>query len=100
MEIKLASTNDFVSKKMISVEKEGKSILIANVNGSYYAIGDICTHMGCNLSDGELIGDTVKCPCQASVFNVKTGEVVKGPARDPEPSYTLKIEGDKIITDI
>lgn len=56
--------------------------------------------MGCNLSDGELIGDTVKCPCHASVFNVKTGEVVKGPARDPEPSYTLKIEGDKIITDI
>lgn len=100
MDIELASTKDFTLKNMIGVEKEGKFILIAHVDGSYYAIGDICTHMGCNLSDGELVGDTVVCPCHGSEFNVKTGEKVKGPAKDPEPSYSLKVEGDKIIADL
>ncbi|GAB1398969.1 hypothetical protein MASR1M66_04210 [Aminivibrio sp.] len=42
---------------MMAVEKNGKSILIANVNGEYYAMGNICTHRGCSLSDGTLEGD-------------------------------------------
>ena len=42
MEIAVAFTRDILPGKMIGVQIEGKSILIANVNGQYYAIGDIC----------------------------------------------------------
>ncbi len=97
MEIEVASTEDIMLGKMIGIEKEGKSILVANVNGTYYAIGNICTHMSCNISDGILKGETVQCPCHGSTFNVKTGAVVKGPARNPEPSYVLRVDGDKIL---
>ncbi len=100
MDIEVASTKDLMPGQMISVEKEGKSMLIANVNGVYYAIGNICTHMGCNISDGTLNGDTVQCPCHGSIFNVKTGAVVKGPANKPEPSYALRVDGDKIIASL
>ncbi len=85
---------------MIGIEKEGKSILVANVNGAYYAIGNICTHMGCNISDGTLKGETVQCPCHGSNFNVKTGAVVKGPAKNPEPSYILRVDGDKVLANL
>jgi nitrite reductase/ring-hydroxylating ferredoxin subunit len=78
-------------------ESQGRKILLANVDGQYYAIGGICTHLGCILSDGKLSGDKIQCPCHGSVFNIKTGEVIQGPARKPEPTYKLKIEGDQIL---
>ena len=100
MSIEITSTNDLAPGEMMSVEKNGKSILVANVDGEYYAIGNICTHMGCNLSDGTLDGETVQCHCHGSRFNVKTGSVERGPAKNPEPSYTLKVEGEKILADL
>lgn len=100
MEIQIASTKDIAKGNMIAVEKNGKDLLIANVDGTYYAIGNVCTHMGCKLAEGTLTGDTVQCACHGSVFNLKTGAVEKGPAEKPEPSYILKVDGDKILVDL
>lgn len=100
MEIDIALAKDVERGKMISVEKNGKDILIANVDGNYYAIGNVCTHMGCKLSEGTLSGNTVQCPCHGSIFNLKTGEVEKGPAEKPEPSYELRVDGDRILADL
>ena len=100
MEIEIASAKDIGPGKMKGVEKNGKSVLIANINGTYYAIGNVCTHMGCNLSEGTLTEDTIQCACHGSVFNVKTGVVENGPAEKPEPSYSLRVDGDRIIIDL
>ena len=100
MGIDIALAKDVERGKMISVEKNGKDILIANVDGNYYAIGNVCTHMGCKLSEGTLSGNTVQCPCHGSIFNLKTGEVEKGPAEKPEPSYGLRVDGDRILADL
>ncbi|MEM2081722.1 MAG: Rieske (2Fe-2S) protein [Candidatus Bathyarchaeia archaeon] len=94
---KAALRNEIPAGKMKSVEVSGISILLANINGEYYAIGNKCTHRGCKLSNGVLEGYNVKCPCHKSVFNVKTGEVVHGPASKPEPTYDVKIEGEQIL---
>ncbi len=100
MEFEIASVKDIVQGNMVGVEKNGKSILIANVNGNYHGIGNICTHMGCKLSEGTFIGDTVQCACHGSIFNVITGEVEKGPADSAEPLYNLRVDGDKILVDL
>jgi nitrite reductase/ring-hydroxylating ferredoxin subunit len=75
-------------------------ILIANLGGTFSAIGDRCTHRGCTLSKGRLEGEVVTCPCHGSRFNVKTGAVVRGPAEEPEPSLPVTIEGDGIWVDM
>ncbi len=85
---------------MIGVENAGKRILVANVNGQYYAIGNTCTHRGCTVSEGILTGDKVQCPCHGSTFNVRTGDVVKGPAKKPEPSFKLRVDGDQILASL
>ncbi len=82
--------------QMTAVESGGKNILVANIKGEHFAIGNVCTHRGCKLSNGTLTGDNVVCPCHGSTFNVKTGAVVKGPAQNPEPAYKVKIEGDSL----
>ncbi len=100
MEIEIASTIGLSPGKMLGIEKNGKSILLANVNGTFYAIGNICTHMGCKISEGSLVGDRVQCPCHGSTFDVKTGAVIRGPAKNPEPSYQVKIVGDRVLASL
>lgn len=98
--VKAASTKDLGPGKMMGVEVGGKGVFIANVEGRYYAIGNRCTHAGCMLSDGKLGGENVTCSCHGSVFDVKTGNVVKGPAKKPEPAFQVKVEGDQILVNV
>ena len=84
-----------------AVVKEGKrEILVVNLDGKYYAMNNKCTHMGCSLSDGKIIGKNVECPCHGSTFDIKTGNIVKGPAEKPETVFKVKTKGEKILIDI
>jgi len=98
--VKVASPKELGSNQMRGVEAGGKEILIVNLDGKYFAIGNVCTHMGCMLSDGALKGENVQCPCHGSTFDVKTGKVVKGPAEKPEPAFEVKVEGNQILVNV
>jgi len=90
---------DMSNGKMVGIEADDKKVLLAMVNGHYYAIRNVCTHMACTLSDGTLTGDHVQCPCHGSTFDVKTGVLIRGPARLPETAYPVRTEGENIIID-
>jgi 3-phenylpropionate/trans-cinnamate dioxygenase ferredoxin component len=79
---------------------DGKEILVVNMGKTFTAIGNKCTHMGCKLSGGKMEGDVVRCPCHGSMFNVRTGEVVRGPAKKPEPVYTVTVENGELSIDL
>ena len=95
--VRLASINELKPNQMKVIDAEGRPVLLVNLNGEFYAIGNKCTHMGCALSNGTLKGDNVQCPCHGSTFDLKTGNVVRGPAEKPEPKYELKIEKDQVL---
>ncbi len=97
MEVKIASIRDLPLGKMMGFNSGGKNILIANVAGKFYAIGNICMHMGCTLSEGALTNEKIECPCHGSTYDVRTGAILKGPTKKPEPTYELKVEGDQIF---
>jgi nitrite reductase/ring-hydroxylating ferredoxin subunit len=97
---KIGLAQELAYNPMKGVEIEGKQILVVNLAGNFFAIGDTCTHRGCKLSSGKLDGETVRCPCHGSVFNVRTGEVVKGPAKKPVLSYTVTVENGELSIDI
>ena len=101
MEVAITPTaKSLPAGKMTAVDSNGQSILVANVNGAYYAIRNICTHMGCHLSEGVLKGSRVQCPCHGSTFDVTTGALVKGPAKDPESSFKVIVRENEILVDI
>jgi len=97
---KAALKKEIPAGKMKALEVAKVSVLLANVAGEYYAIGNKCTHRGCKLSSGVFEGETVKCPCHKSVFNVKTGEVVHGPASKPTPKYAVKVKEEQILVSV
>lgn len=98
--VKVATTDEIPPGITRKVETSGEEILIANVDGKFYAINNVCTHVGGPLDEGRLQGDEVQCPWHGSRFDVKTGEVRGGPARLPEQAYEVKVEGNDILVKI
>jgi len=95
--VKIGDIKDFPSGSMKTVLAGDREILLVNMENRIYALNNTCTHHGCKLSGGTLEGENVQCPCHGSVFNVKTGTVVKGPAKVPEPVYAITIENGEIL---
>ena len=94
--VSVASTLDLEDGDVASYEVGDAYVAIACVAGSYYAFDDACTHRGCSLSEGELDGTTLVCPCHAGEFDVRTGEVLDGPPPDPVVTYPVRLSGDDV----
>ena len=95
--VRVASTSEIPEGKMRKVIVSTQQVLVANVKGKYYAIGNVCTHLGGPLDKGTLEGHEVECPLHRSHFDVTNGAVKRGPATRPEPVYDVKVESGSIL---
>jgi nitrite reductase/ring-hydroxylating ferredoxin subunit len=95
--VKVAETKDIQPSTMKAVDLASERVCIVNVEGNYYAIGNICTHVGGPLNEGTLEGYEVECPWHGSKFDVRTGEATKPPARQSVPKYEVKVEDNNIL---
>jgi nitrite reductase/ring-hydroxylating ferredoxin subunit len=77
-------------------EVAGRRVAVANVGGTFCAFDDACTHRGCSLSEGELEGGTVTCPCHGGQFDVRTGAVLAAPPPSPVKTYLVRAEGGSL----
>lgn len=75
--LKALEANDIKPGVKIKIVLENKEILLANLEGTFYAVDNTCPHMGGSLSDGKLEGSNIICPRHGSVFDLKSGQVVK-----------------------
>jgi 3-phenylpropionate/trans-cinnamate dioxygenase ferredoxin subunit len=78
----------------------GKRVAVCNVEGTYYAIDDVCTHDGGPLDQGELEGNEIECPRHGARFDVTDGRALTLPAVSPVQSYPVRIEGDDIKVEV
>jgi nitrite reductase/ring-hydroxylating ferredoxin subunit len=95
--VKVASVTDLAPGEMTLVEVGGELICLANVDGTFYAIQDECTHVGGALSEGELEGYTITCPMHFGQFDIRTGKVLQSPPREDAATYEVKVEGEDIL---
>ena len=77
-------------------EIDGRPIAVFNVDGSFYAIDDVCTHDGGPLAEGELSGCEIMCPRHGARFDVRTGKALCMPAVEPVAVYATEVRGDDI----
>ena len=92
----VAKASEIAPGEMRLVNVAGQGVVVANVDGAFFAFGNDCTHVGGPLVEGALEGDTVTCPWHATVFNIKTGQASHGPGTRPVPTYEVRLEGDDI----
>ncbi len=95
--VRVASASEIPEGKMKKFLIDGSQVLVSNVKGKYYAIGNVCTHLGGPLDKGVLEGQEVQCPLHGSHFDVTSGQVKRGPATRPEPVYEVKVESGSIL---
>jgi 3-phenylpropionate/trans-cinnamate dioxygenase ferredoxin component len=71
--------------------------VLAHVDGRWLAFDDECTHHGCPLHDGVLEGATIECECHGSIFDLRTGAAIRGPATEPIRTYPAEIRGGRVV---
>jgi nitrite reductase/ring-hydroxylating ferredoxin subunit len=98
--VTLGSASAVPQSRLTKFDAGGYEIAVANVEGTFYALSDICTHRGCSLSEGELDGTTLECICHGSRFDVSTGDVVRGPAEQSVQAYAVRVQGDSLVVDV
>ena len=79
------------------IEIDNEPVLLCNVEGSFYAIEDVCTHDGGELDQGELEGARIMCPRHGAYFDVTTGAALTLPAVLPVRTYTDRVEDGGIF---
>ncbi len=95
--VKVAQVQDVLPGQLLRVEVAGRLICLARVDEQIYAVDDDCTHISGALDQGELEGCVLTCPLHLACFDVRTGKVLRGPARDDLPTYAVRIEGDDVL---
>lgn len=78
------------------IELDDSDVAVYNLGGDYFAIEDICTHDGGEISSGWLDGDRAVCPRHFAEFSIKTGEALKAPAYEGVHSFPVRVREDVV----
>jgi 3-phenylpropionate/trans-cinnamate dioxygenase ferredoxin component len=112
-QFQLAAAADIPANSMRAFEVGGRRVLVVNVDGTFYALDDLCPHLAIPLSRGELKEGCVVCPGHGSMFDVKTGtairwvglpitwltRLVKGRATNAQV-YPIRVENDHLLVEL
>lgn len=95
--VKVAAIDDLEEGELMAVEVDGEPVCLTKVDGNVYAFTGNCTHIGGPLDEGELDGEVLTCPWHGAQFNVCTGKVLRGPARQDIQTYPVRVESGSIL---
>ena len=98
--VKVASVSNVRPGQATCAEVEGHAIGIFNVDGTYYAVDNICTHAGGPLSEGFIEGGQVECPWHGARFDVKSGKALSAPAIEEVKTYPVRVNGPDIEVEL
>ena len=98
--VKIATTADIPPGKVNVYEVDGRQIAVCNVDGTFYAIDDTCTHAEASLSEGHVTGDEIMCPLHMATFSILTGEVTGPPADEDLATYPVRVNGDDVQIEV
>ena len=94
--VPVASATELAPGQMRWVAVDGERLVLANVNGAFYALSDVCGHRNAPLSRGKLQGYLIECPLHFAQFDVRTGELVNGPVSAPIATHEVRVDGETV----
>ncbi len=86
--------------QMVKAEVADKNLAIYNLNGSFYATDNECTHAYAMLTDGTIDGDVVECPLHGGAFEIKTGKGLGAPIFCDIKCYPTRVSGDAVEVNV
>ena len=98
--VEIAPVSELPSGERLFVDLSDKPIVIFNIAGQLFAIGDVCSHDDGPLGDGLLEDHNIVCPRHGAEFDVRTGKAMAMPAVIDIPAYPVKLVGGNIFVGI
>lgn len=95
---KVAALEELWSGEMISREVDGESILLVNIDDHIYAYADACPHQKSRLSEGTLIGTTIRCARHLWEFDACSGGGIN-PQNTCLQGFPVRLDGEDILVD-
>jgi 3-phenylpropionate/trans-cinnamate dioxygenase ferredoxin component len=96
--VPVAKAESLAPGSAMKVEAEGLSFALYNLDGTFYATAEICSHAHASLAEGFILDDTIECPLHGACFSIKTGEALSAPATDPVLTFPVRVDdGDVLI---
>jgi 3-phenylpropionate/trans-cinnamate dioxygenase ferredoxin subunit len=94
--LEIAPSDQLPEGERLFIEVGGKSIVIFNLAGTLYAIGDVCSHDNGPVGDGEIEDTEIICPRHGARFDIRTGKATSLPAVVDIPSYPVRVVDEMI----
>jgi len=88
---RIANVNDIPAGERLFFELEGQPVVLFAFNNEFMATGDVCSHDGGVIGEGELVGEEIICPRHGARFNIRTGKVLSLPAVTDIPIYPVRV---------
>ena len=89
--IEIIPSDQIPQGERIFIEVEGRSIVIFNLSGQLFAIGDVCSHDNGPVGDGEIEENEIICPRHGARFDIRTGKATSLPAVVDIPAYPVRV---------
>jgi nitrite reductase/ring-hydroxylating ferredoxin subunit len=94
--VPVTATSEMAPGAMKWVVVDRERVLLANVEGVFYALRDACGHRQAPLSKGTLDGHVIECPLHFATFDVRTGKLLSGPVSADVPIYAVQVKDDTV----
>ena len=96
--VDVAAVSDLPPGERILIDVDDVMIVVLNHEGEFYAIEDLCTHDGGELSRGSIIKEenAIMCPRHGALFCLKTGNILEGPGYGPTNTFPVRVEGGNV----
>ena len=89
--VEIAPADQIPTGERLFVELGGKSIVLINLAGKLFAIGDVCSHDNGPVGDGEIEENEIICPRHGARFDIHTGKATSLPAIVDIPAYPVRV---------
>jgi len=97
--VPVALAGELAPGQMKTLELGGRRILLANAEGTYYAVDETCSHEDYSLALGCIKGRLIKCSLHGSYFDLASGEPTEEPACEPIRTYPVRLADGKVWVD-
>lgn len=98
--VEIAPASELPSGERLFVEIADRPIVIFNIAGQFFAIGDVCTHDNGPLGDGDLEDHEIVCPRHGAKFDLRTGRATQMPAVVDIPAYPVQVREGNIFVGV
>ena len=94
--VPVAAESEIANGQRLFVEIDNETIVVFNIAGQFFAIGDVCSHDSGPVGHGELEGNEIICPRHGARFDVRNGKVTALPAVIDIPAYPVRVVDGQI----